>query len=103
MTLHHAAAHLAHHIATTDLGNWTVTRQTFIHIGRSAYMLRPELAARWWHALEGIGATPRGILNFGDKATPLRLIRAAERAQPTPQLVQQTIRAVLERAGLSER
>lgn len=96
ITLHHAAAHLAHEIATTDLGQWLITQDCFATWGGHAYQLPAELVTRWWNALLEDGAVlTDNVLDLSQDGMALRLVLAAERVQPTPPTIRQTLLEVL--------
>lgn len=96
ITLHHAAAHLAHEIATTDLGQWLITQECFVTWGGHAYQLPAELVTRWWEALLEDGAVlSENVLDLSQEGMALRLVLAAERAQPTPPAIRQILLDVL--------
>lgn len=96
ITLHHAAAHLAHEIATTDLGQWLITQECFGMWGCHAYQLPPELMSHWWNALLEDGAVlTDNVLDLSQEGMALRLVLAAERVQPTLPAIRQTLLEVL--------
>lgn len=96
VTLHHAAAHLAHEIATTDLGQWLITQECFATWGGHAYQLPPELMTRWWEALLEDGVVlSENVLDLSQDGMALRVVLAAERVQPTPSVIRQTLFEVL--------
>ena len=98
-TLHHAAAQLVHQIATSGIADWTVSRDCFIDLSRRAYLLPEGLAARWWQALENIGAITGDALDFDQDNITLHLIVAAEQAQPTSPIVNQILRLTFAACG----